>query len=87
MDLAVSKKKIIEDIVLNLSTDITKEAGEHNLCLADGVALNCVVNRILLCENFSDNIWIQPAAVTLVERSVPHFQLGLYLENNAFKKT
>ena len=39
-----------------------KETGERNLCLAGGVALNCVANGILLREKIFDNIWIQPAA-------------------------
>ncbi|MDC0146191.1 carbamoyltransferase [Amylibacter sp.] len=62
MDLAASVQKVTEDIVLNLARGIAKETGERNLCLAGGVALNCVVNGILLRENIFDNIWIQPAA-------------------------
>ena len=62
MDLAASVQKVTEDIVLKLARGIAKETGEHNLCLAGGVALNCVTNGILLRENIFDNIWIQPAA-------------------------
>ena len=62
MDLAASVQKVTEVIVLNLARGIAKETGERNLCLAGGVALNCVVNGILLRENIFDNIWIQPAA-------------------------
>ena len=62
MDLAASVQKVTEDIVLELARGIAKETGERNLCLAGGVALNCVVNGILLRENIFDNIWIQPAA-------------------------
>ena len=62
MDLAASIQKVTEDIVLELARGIAKETGEHNLCLAGGVALNCVANGILLRENIFDNIWIQPAA-------------------------
>lgn len=62
MDLAASVQKVTEHIVLKLARGIAKETGERNLCLAGGVALNCVANGILLRENIFDNIWIQPAA-------------------------
>ena len=62
MDLAASVQKVTEDIVIQLAKGIAKETGELNLCLAGGVALNCVVNGILLREKIFDNIWIQPAA-------------------------
>ena len=62
MDLASSVQKVTEDIVLELARGIAKETGERNLCLAGGVALNCVANGILLREKIFDNIWIQPAA-------------------------
>ena len=62
MDLAASVQKVTEDIVLELARGIAKETGERNLCLAGGVALNCVANGIILRENIFDNIWIQPAA-------------------------
>ena len=62
MDLAASVQKVTEDIVIQLAKSIAKETGERNLCLAGGVALNCVVNGILLREKIFDNIWIQPAA-------------------------
>ena len=62
MDLAASVQKVTEDIVLELAKGIAKETGERNLCLAGGVALNCVANGILYREKIFDNIWIQPAA-------------------------
>ena len=62
MDLAASVQKVTEDIVLKLAKGIAKETGERNLCLAGGVALNCVVNGILLREKIFEKIWIQPAA-------------------------
>jgi carbamoyltransferase len=62
MDLAASVQKVTEDIVIELARGISKETGERNLCLAGGVALNCVANGILLREKIFDNIWIQPAA-------------------------
>jgi carbamoyltransferase len=62
MDLAASVQKVTEEIVVQLAKGIAKETGERNLCLAGGVALNCVANGILLREKIFDNIWIQPAA-------------------------
>ena len=51
-----------EDIIIELAKGIAKETGEKNLCLAGGVALNCVANGLLLREKIFDNIWVQPAA-------------------------
>ena len=62
MDLAASVQKVTEDIIIELARGIAKETGEKNLCLAGGVALNCVANGILLRERIFENIWIQPAA-------------------------
>jgi carbamoyltransferase len=62
MNLAASVQKVTEDIFLKLAKGIAEETGERNLCLAGGVALNCVANGILLKEKIFDNIWIQPAA-------------------------
>lgn len=62
MDLAASIQKVTEDIAVQIAKGIAKETGEKNLCLAGGVALNCVANGILLRENIFENIWIQPAA-------------------------
>jgi carbamoyltransferase len=62
MNLAASVQKVTEDIVLKLARNIAKDTGERNLCLAGGVALNCVINGTLLREKIFDNIWIQPAA-------------------------
>jgi carbamoyltransferase len=62
MDLAASVQKVTEDIVIELAAGIAKDTGEKNLCLAGGVALNCVANGILLRSKIFDNIWIQPAA-------------------------
>ena len=62
MDLAASVQKVTEDIVVQIARGIAKETGEKNLCLAGGVALNCVANGILLRENIFEKIWIQPAA-------------------------
>jgi len=62
MDLAASVQKVTEDIVIQIAKGIAKDTGERNLCLAGGVALNCVANGVLLREKIFDNIWIQPAA-------------------------
>ena len=62
MDIAASIQKITEDIMIQLSRSIRKEYGIKNLCLAGGVALNCVANGKILKEKIFDNIWIQPAA-------------------------
>ena len=62
MDLAASIQKVTEDVIIKLAKGIAKETGERNLCLAGGVALNCVANGILLREKIFDAIWIQPAA-------------------------
>jgi len=62
MDLAASVQKVTEDILIKITRGIAKETGEKNLCLAGGVALNCVANGVLLREKIFDNIWIQPAA-------------------------
>ncbi len=62
MDIAASIQKVTEDIMINLSKSLKKEYGIKNLCLAGGVALNCVANGKILKENIFDNIWIQPAS-------------------------
>lgn len=62
MDLAASIQKVTEEIILRMARHVRRETGQRNLCLAGGVALNCVANGIMLKENIFDNIWIQPAA-------------------------
>jgi len=62
MDLAASIQVVTEEIVLKLARDVARETGERNLCLAGGVALNCVANGKLLRTGAFDRIWIQPAA-------------------------
>jgi len=62
MDLAASVQAVTEEIVLRLGRSIAAETGEKNLCLAGGVALNCVANGKLLKEGVFDRLWIQPAA-------------------------
>jgi carbamoyltransferase len=62
MDLAASVQVVCEQIVIGLARGIARETGERNLCLAGGVALNCVANGKLLREKVFDRMWIQPAA-------------------------
>jgi carbamoyltransferase len=62
MDLAASVQAVTEEVVIKLAKGIAKSTGEKNLCLAGGVALNCVANGKLLREKVFENIWIQPAA-------------------------
>jgi len=62
MDLAASIQVVIEDIVLKLAREAARSTGERNLCLAGGVALNCVANGKLLREGPFERLWIQPAA-------------------------
>ena len=62
MDIAASIQKVTEEIMINLAKSIRKEFGISNLCLAGGVALNCVANGKILKEKIFENIWIQPAA-------------------------
>ena len=61
MDLAASVQAVTEEVVLQLSRGIRESTGLENLCLAGGVALNCVANGKLLKEKIFKRIWIQPA--------------------------
>lgn len=62
MDLAASIQVVIEEIILKLTSALSSETGIKNLCLAGGVALNCVANGKVLRSKSFENIWIQPAA-------------------------
>ena len=62
MDVAASIQAATEEIVLRLTRTIAREYGIRNLCLAGGVALNCVANGKILRDGHFDQIWIQPAA-------------------------
>ncbi|PYL52464.1 MAG: hypothetical protein DMF29_10810 [Verrucomicrobia bacterium] len=62
MDLARSVQDVTDEIMLRMVRKIRKETGQRNLCLAGGVALNCVANGQILREQIFDRIWIQPAA-------------------------
>ena len=62
MDLAASIQAVTEEVVLRLTRSIAAETGAENLCLAGGVALNCVANGKVLRDGRFKRIWIQPAA-------------------------
>ena len=62
MDLAASVQAVTEEVVLRLTRSVAKEARSRNLCLAGGVALNCVANGKVLRDGAFRDIWIQPAA-------------------------
>ena len=62
MDIARSIQEVTEEVVLRICRHIKKETGQKYLCLAGGVALNCVANGKLLQQGIFDDIWIQPAA-------------------------
>jgi carbamoyltransferase len=62
MDVAASIQAVLDEAVLRLTRSLAKTTGSRNLCLAGGVALNCVANGKVLRDGHFDNIWIQPAA-------------------------
>jgi carbamoyltransferase len=62
MDVAASIQAVLDEAVLRLTRGLAKQSGSRNLCLAGGVALNCVANGKVLRDGHFDNIWIQPAA-------------------------
>jgi carbamoyltransferase len=62
MDLAASVQVVLEEVVLRMTRALAAETGKRNLCLAGGVALNCVANGRLVRDGHFEKIWIQPAA-------------------------
>ena len=62
MDLAASVQAVTEEVMLRLTRALARETGQKNLCLAGGVALNCVANGKILRDGQFERIWIQPAA-------------------------
>ncbi|WP_120635028.1 carbamoyltransferase [Ruegeria sp. EL01] len=62
MDIAASVQAVTEEIMLRITRDLAREHGIRNLCMAGGVALNCVANGKILRDGAFDNIWVQPAA-------------------------
>ncbi|MBI5056300.1 MAG: carbamoyltransferase [Nitrospirae bacterium] len=83
MDLARSVQDVTEEVMLRMSCHVRKETGQRNLCLAGGVALNCVGNGKILREGIFDNIWIQPSAGDAGSAmGAAIFVWYQYLENN-----
>jgi carbamoyltransferase len=62
MDLARSIQDVTDEVMLRMARHVRKQTGQRNLCLAGGVALNCVANGHILRKRIFDRIWIQPAA-------------------------
>jgi carbamoyltransferase len=62
MDVAASIQGVLDEAVLRLTRSLAKKTGAKNLCLAGGVALNCVANGKVLRDGAFENVWIQPAA-------------------------
>jgi carbamoyltransferase len=62
MDVAASIQSVLDEALLRLTRSLSKQTGSRNLCLAGGVALNCVANGKVLRDGRFDRIWIQPAA-------------------------
>ncbi|OGH05864.1 MAG: hypothetical protein A2W22_02745 [Candidatus Levybacteria bacterium RBG_16_35_11] len=83
MDIARSVQEVTEEVMLRMARYVKKETGQKNLCLAGGVALNCVGNGKILREGIFDNIWIQPSAGDAGNAlGVALFAWYQYLENN-----
>jgi carbamoyltransferase len=62
MDIARSVQEVVEEVVLRIVKNLSKETGEKNLCMAGGVALNCVANGKVLRSSTFERLWIQPAS-------------------------
>lgn len=62
MNLAASVQKVLEEIVIKIATSVKEETGQKNLCLAGGVALNCVANGKIVENGIFERVWIQPAS-------------------------
>src|SRR5215468_9207971 len=62
MDVAASIQAVLDEVVLRLTRSLASQTGARNLCLAGGVALNCVANGKILRDGKFDEIWVQPAA-------------------------
>lgn len=80
MDMAASIQKVIEHVLLKMTKYLYKEHGVDTLCLAGGVALNCVANGKILKESGFKNVWIQPAAGDAggaLGASLAYYHIGL----------
>ena len=79
MDIAASIQKVTEDIMIKITKSLKEEFKIDNLCLAGGVALNCVANGKLIREKIFKNVWIQPAGDAGGSLGAA---LGFYYDNN-----
>ena len=82
MNIASSIQEVLEEIFISICSFVRKETDQENLCLAGGVALNCVANGKLLKENLFKNIWIQPASGD----AGGALGAALYCSNQKYKK-
>jgi carbamoyltransferase len=62
MDIAASIQNVLEEVVLKIAISIKEETGQKNLCIAGGVALNCVANGKIVEKGIFERVWIQPAS-------------------------
>lgn len=62
MDIAASIQKVTEDVMMRIALHVHRETGMKNLCMAGGVALNCVANGLILRDSPFERVWVQPAA-------------------------
>lgn len=85
MDIAASIQAVTEEIVIKLTRALAEETGIRNLCLAGGVALNCVANGKVLRDQGFENIWIQPAAGD-AGGALGAAYCGAYMFNNVERK-
>jgi carbamoyltransferase len=90
MDIAASIQGVTEEVVLRLCRSIATQTGARNLCLAGGVALNCVANGKIVRERIFDDVWIQPAAGDAggalgAALAVAHMEQGLVRVPNGTK--
>ena len=79
MDIAASIQNVTEKIMLLLAKSLKKEYEIPNLCLAGGVALNCVANGKILQEKIFENIWVQPAAGDAGGSLEQHLLIGILI--------
>lgn len=88
MDLAASVQIVLEDVLIKLAKGVLRDTGDKNLCLAGGVALNCVANGRLLEHKIFENVWIQPAAGDsggAIGAALAFYHLGLNQERVKFE--
>jgi carbamoyltransferase len=85
MDVAASIQAVLEEALLRLTRSLAKQTGSRNLCLAGGVALNCVANGKILRDRHFDNLWIQPAAGD-AGGAIGAALAAYYLFNNSSRK-